>query len=305
MTRYLGLDLGGTNIKAVVLDASDETPWVVESTSTPTMAAGGPDVVLERIIDAGRAMISRCGPVEGAGLGLPGLFDRTTGVALLFPNLPGAWRGHPVREPVARGLGVPTALINDARSFTLAEGTIGAGRGARTLVCVTLGTGVGGGIMIDGELHLGAWGVAGEIGHQTIVPDGPVCGCGNRGCAEALTKADVLARLAGRATAEEVYAAASRGDDRCRSAVATVAGYLGIAIANLVTVLGADRIVVGGGIVEAGEQVLTPIREAIRRRVTLVPSEEVGVVTAELGPAAGAIGAAIAARGDQRPARSR
>jgi glucokinase len=305
VARYLGLDLGGTNIKAVILDDSGPVPRVIESSSRPTMADGGPDVVVERIVGAGRAMLDEFGPVRGAGLGVPGLFDRAAGTAVLFPNLPGPWPGHSLRDPVARGLELPTTLINDARSFTLAEGTVGAGRGSRTLVCVTLGTGVGGGIMIDGELHLGAWGVAGEIGHQTVVPNGPLCGCGNRGCAEALTKADVLARLAGRPTAEDVYSGASAGDERCRSAVATVAGYLGIAMANTVTVLGPDRIVVGGGIVAAGEQVLGPIRQAVRNRVTLVPTDEVQVVAAALGSGAGAIGAALAASKLQVPTRSR
>jgi glucokinase len=160
---------------------------------------------------------------------------------------------------------------------------------------MTLGTGVGGGILIDGKLHLGAWGRAGEIGHQTVLPDGPLCGCGNRGCVEAVAKAEELARLGGRSTAEEVYAGVREGDPQCRSAVKTVAAYLGIGLANLVTVLGPDRIVVGGGIVAAGDLVLDPIRAAIRERVHLVPADEVRVVAAELGPAAGSIGAALAA----------
>ncbi len=182
-------------------------------------------------------------------------------------------------------------MLNDARAFTLAEGRVGAGRGAHTLVCMTLGTGVGGGIMIQGRLHLGAWGVAGEIAHQTIVPDGPTCGYGNHGCAEALTRADVLAALAGRASAEEVYLGASEGDPRRREAVDTVAGYLGIALANCVAILGPDRIVVGRGIAAAGELVLGPIRDAVHQRVTLVPTDRI----AELGPTAGAIGVAVAA----------
>ena len=294
--RYLGLDLGGTNIKGVVVeDTVGGTPTVVGSASVPTGALGGPDVVAGNMVMLGRDLRAAYGPVAGAGIGVPGLFDHDTGAIKLFPNLPGPWVGYPLRDRVAEGLGMRLAQLNDARAFTLAEGRVGAGRGCRTLVCVTLGTGVGGGIMIDGRLHLGAWGVAGELGHQTLLPDGPRCGCGNLGCAEALTRADVLAALAGRATAEEVYLGASEGDARCREAVLTVAGYLGIALANCVAVLGPDRIVVGGGIAAAGELVLGPIRDAVHRRVTLVPTDEIRVVAAALGSSAGAIGAAVAA----------
>ena len=120
-------------------------------------------------------------------------------------------------------------MINDARAFTLAEGTLGAGAGCGTLVCITLGTGIGGGVMIDGKLHLGAFGVAGEIAHQTVLPDGPLCGCGNHGCIEALARSDVLAEAAGKATVEEVYAGVAEGDERSIGAVRAAAGWLGIA----------------------------------------------------------------------------
>jgi glucokinase len=292
--RYLGLDLGGTNIKSVLIE-DGSAPRVVASSIAPTFAERGPDSVIDRIIAQGRAVLSEHGPVDAAGVGVPGLFDRDAGTVSLFPNLPGPWRGQRVRDPVAHGLGVPVTLVNDARAFTLAEGLMGAGRGCSTLVCLTLGTGVGGGVMVEGKLHLGAWGVAGEIGHQTVLPDGPVCGCGNRGCAEVLTQAGALAALAGRSTAEEVFSGARDGDERCRSAIETVAGYLGIALANMVTVLGPDRIVLGGGIAAAGELVLGPVREHVRRRVTLVPTDEIEIVHAQLGASAGAIGAALAA----------
>lgn len=255
----------------------------------------GPDAVVRRLIELGRAAIDEHGPIDAVGVGLPGLFDRDTGVVRLFPNLPGPWPGHPLRDPVAEGLGTPVTLVNDARAFTLAEGRLGAGRGRRVLACLVLGTGVGGGILLDGRVELGEWGVAGEIGHQTVVPDGPVCGCGNRGCVEAVAKAESLARLAGRSTAKEVFVGVRQGDERCRRAVETVAGYLGIALANVVTVLGVRRIVVGGGVASAGDLLLDPIREAVRRRVALVPPDEIEVVGATLGPMAGATGAALAA----------
>lgn len=148
--------------------------------------------------------------------------------------------------------------------------------------------------MIDGRLHGGAFGVAGELGHQTIVPDGPLCGCGNRGCVEALTRADVLTSLAGKETAEEVYSAAAAGEEKSLAAIRQVAEYLGIGLANVVTLLGPDRIIIGGGIADAGELVLGPIRQAVRARVTLVPTDQIDVVAASLGAGAGALGAALA-----------
>lgn len=165
------------------------------------------------------------------------------------------------------------------------------------MIGMTLGTGVGGGVFIDGEVRLGAFGTAGEIAHQIVEPEGPVCGCGNRGCVEALTRADVLAAAAGRETAEDVYAAAAAGDERCRAAIARAADYLGIAIANAVVLIGPERVVIGGGIAAAGEAVIGPIRAALGRRSVLVPPGAVEVVAAELGTLAGAIGAALAAAG--------
>jgi glucokinase len=136
--------------------------------------------------------------------------------------------------------------------------------------------------------------VAGEIGHQTVVADGPLCGCGNRGCVEALVRADVLASTAGRSSASEVFEGAREGDDRCLAAVSRMADYLGIGLANVVTMFGPERIVVGGGIAEAGDLVLGPVTAAVRRRVTLVPTEKIEIVPAHFGRFAGAVGAALA-----------
>ena len=295
MTRILGLDLGGTNIKWTVLElGDDDEPREVAGGHLETQAAGGPEVVTERLLEAGRGAIQAHGPLLAAGVGVPGLFDAATGAIELFPNLPGPWRGFPLRGRLSDGLGIPVAIVNDARAFTLAEGRVGAGRGCRTVAGVTLGTGVGGGVMIDGRLHLGRNGKAGEIGHQIVEPDGPPCGCGNRGCVEPLTQAATLARLAGQPTAEAVYEAAADGDERAREAIRAVARYLGIALANVLVVLGPDRIVIGGGIVAAGDLVLEPIREATRAHATLVDAKDIDIVAAQLGPEAGAIGAALA-----------
>ncbi len=304
--RFLGLDLGGTNIKVVVLEdvSTESIPRVVFTAQHETYAERGPDGVTERLIEVGRATLDDIGPVDAVGLGVPGLFDAETGKIELFPNLPGPWPGHSLRDPVADALNVPAVIINDARAFVLAEGTIGAGRHCRTFVGLTLGTGIGGGIMIDGRIHLGDSGKAGEIAHQIIVPDGPICGCGNRGCVEALARADVLADIAGAPDVETVFERAAAGDERSLSAIDTVAGYIGIGLANVVTLLGPSCIVIGGGIAAAGDLILDPIREATRSHVTLVPTDGFEIVRAELGSFAGAIGAALAGR-DQVPVRSR
>lgn len=292
MTLHLGLDLGGTNIKVAVIERNG-ADHLVEQRTVPTEAARGPDVVAANLVAAGRGVLAEH-DIDSVGLGVPGLFDQESGQIELFPNLPGPWKGYPLRDTVADGLAMPVEMINDARAFTLAEGMMGAGEGCHTVACITLGTGVGGGIMINGTLHTGAFGVAGELAHQTIVIDGPACGCGNRGCVEALTKADVLTELGGQETAAAVFDAASAGDGRALDAVRQVAGYLGVGLANVVTILGPDRIVIGGGIAQAGDLVLDEIRHSVRSRVTLVPTDQIEIVPAEFGSYAGAVGAALA-----------
>jgi len=297
-TSHLGLDLGGTNIKVAVLARDGDEFEILSTNSVDTKAAEGPEGVTENLVRVGDAAISASG-ASTLGLGVPGHFDRETGRVLLFPNLPGEWQGFPLRDRIEEALGVGTWMINDARAFTLAEGLLGAGKGCHTVACVTLGTGVGGGLMIEGRLHRGAFGVAGEIGHQTVLADGPLCGCGNRGCVEALVRADVLASTAGRSSASAVFEGAREGDDRCLAAVSQMADYLGIGLANVVTMFGPERIVVGGGIAEAGDLVLGPVTAAVKRRVTLVPTEKIEIVPAHFGRFAGAVGAALA--GSLRP----
>ena len=292
-TVHLGLDLGGTNIKVAVVSRDGEEFHLISTDSVDTGAAEGPEGVTENLVRVGGAALAASG-ASTVGLGVPGHFDRDTGRIVLFPNLPGRWEGFPLRDRIEEALGVDTWMINDARAFTLAEGLLGAGSGCHTVACVTLGTGVGGGLMIEGRLHLGAFGVAGEIGHQTVVADGPLCGCGNRGCVEALVRADVLASTAGRSSASDVFEGARKGDDRCLAAVSQMADYLGIGLANVVTMFGPERIVVGGGIAEAGDLVLGPVTAAVRRRVTLVPTEKIEIVPAQFGRYAGAVGAALA-----------
>jgi glucokinase len=284
---YLGLDLGGTNIKCA---AVDDTLRVLATASCPTAAAEGEDAVLARVAALGRDTVAPFGDPVAAGLALPGHF--AGGAASLLPNLLGDWEGRPVAGPVGDALGAPVALVNDVRALTLAELRLGAGRGACDLVCIALGTGVGGGVVIGGRLHLGL-GHAGEIGHTTVDPEGPVCGCGNRGCLDRMAGADAIAALAGRPTVAEAAVAARAGDQTAIAAFVQAGTYVGRVLAGAVVLLWPERIVVGGGVADAGELLLGPVRAELRRRACVAPVGDIAVVPAELGPVAGAVGAAL------------
>ena len=294
MTRHLGLDLGGTNIKVALLErAAGAEPRLVHEDELPTEADGGPEHVVGRLVEAGR----RVGRVDTAGVTVPGLYDRARGTVRFLPNLPGNWNGHPVVAPVREALGVPADMINDARAFGLAEFTLGAAQGVRDALFVVLGTGVGGAVVVDAHLHEGLDGAAGEIGHTTIVPDGPVCGCGNRGCVEALASADEIAAMGRRSSVREVADAARAGDGRARGALEQAGTYIGIALSNAIVALTPERVVIGGGIARAGDLLFEPIRAEVRRRVRVAPVDRIEIVPAELGPIAGAVGAALRGAG--------
>jgi glucokinase len=292
-SRHLGLDLGGTNTKWTVVEHDAGTWRTLATGQGRTPAADGPDAVVAGLGSMGSAVIAEWPAIESVGIGVPGLYDPATGETRFLVNIPGAWAGRPVGGPVEGALGVPAALINDARAFGLAELRLGAGRGARSMIGLTLGTGVGGVIAIDGRVVQGHDGTAGEIGHQTIDPDGPWCGCGNRGCVEAYARADQLALACASPNVEEAVARARNGDERALDGLAQVGRYLGIGIANMVTVISPDRIVIGGGVAAAGDLLFEPIRAELRRRVKTTSLDEVTLVAAELGTWAGAIGAAV------------
>ena len=293
--RYLGLDLGGTNIKGVVVEVDGDATEVIASDRAATRAASGPDAVADAMVRLGELLRERVGTIRGVGVGVPGLFDFTSGEIVFFTNLPGPWEGFPLRRRIADGLGMPATLVNDARAFTLAEATLGAAAGCRNVAGVTLGTGVGGGLFLNGELHFGAFGIGGELGHQTLDPDGPMCECGNPGCMEALTRPPAVAARAGVDTFEEALAAADAGDVVAAHAIEEAISWLGVGLANIVTMIGPERIVIGGGGASAGDAFIERIESAVRRRVTLVPTEMIVVVPATLGPTAGAVGAALSA----------
>jgi glucokinase len=284
--RSLGLDLGGTDIKLALLEGDR----VLATDSAPTRSAeGGPPAVLGRVFELGRS----AGPVDSIGVAVPGLVD-SDGCALLFPNLYGDWVGQPLTVPLEEGLGRPVALLNDGHSFALAEARIGAARGSADVICVVCGTGVGGGLVLGGQLHLGIEDRAGELGHHTVLPEGKPCACGNRGCLETIAGSRAIADAAGKPSFADVLGAARAGELASIAALERAARMLGIAIANLTLFLTPERVVVGGGVAEAGDLLLDPIRDELGRRAgNVAPLGLIKVVPAALGPYAGAIGAAL------------
>lgn len=282
--KLVGVDLGGTNAKLAVV----EDGRVSATDQVATASEDGSDAVLARVA----ALAASAGPADGVGVALPGLFDED-GRAVLLPNLHGDWAGRPVAAPLAAALGAPVALVNDGHAFALAESTLGSGAGARTVMAIVCGTGVGGGLVLDGRLYLGLRDRAGEFGHHTVAEDGPPCECGNRGCLELYAGARAIARAAGRPTFDEALAAARGGDEQAVAALARAGTLIGLAIANVAIFLAPDRIVVGGGVAAAGDLVLGPLEAELRRRARVAPLDDLELAPAALGPFAGAVGAAL------------
>ena len=314
MTVCIGIDLGGTKIAAAAVDIA--AGIVSGRMVVPTEAHEGPAAVLQRMATIVDAVIVEAGlerrQIAGLGIGVPGVIEPDSGTTLLLPNLATGWRGVPAGAEMRRLTNLDAWLVNDARAFTLAEATLGAGRGARTVVGVTLGTGIGGGIAIDGRLHLGIAMTAGEIGHMTIDPHGPPCGCGNRGCLEAFTSGpaiaangvyavmrgyttligDLVGRDVSRITPGTILQAAEQGDQVAQEILERCGTHLGVGLANLVTILSPERIVVGGGAAQLGDWLLGPARREIERRCFVTPLDRVAVVPAVLADA-GIVGAAV------------
>lgn len=300
MTAFIGVDLGGTQIRAILRDAQGN---IVSRASTLTQASDGQEQVIARIIETVRQTMGEIsqGAIGGIGIGVPGPVDPWTGVVLQAPNLPG-WRDVPIRDIVRSAFGVPVEVGNDANLAALGEHMYGAGVGVANLIYVTISTGIGGGIIADGRLLLGAKGLAGEFGHQTLVPDGPLCGCGNRGCLEALGSGTAIARMAREAVARgqgqkllelaqgsvealdaRVVASAARaGDAVAQDILRCAATYVGIGLANVVNILNPELIVLGGGVTRMGELLFDPVREVIAQRAMPV-MRAVRIVPAALG----------------------
>jgi len=310
------IDLGGTTIAGGLGEAGGR---LVAQETIATESQLGPAGVLDRIaglvdsLSAAAAVAGR--PPEALGIGVPGLVDFAAGATLFLPNFPTQWRGVAVRETLSARLRCPVFLLNDARAAALGEMRFGHGRAVQSMVYFTLGTGIGGAVVIDGKLRMGPLGAAGELGHQTVAPAGPLCGCGNRGCLEAVASAPALTgegvRLLRSGQAPRLHeltggdasrvtpkTMAESGDAAVTDAIERVARLIGLGAANMVTALHPELVVLGGGMSALGDLLLGPVRKELRARVRMFPVDDVRVERSMLGDRAGLLGAlALAASG--------
>ncbi|MEQ7007182.1 ROK family protein [Actinopolymorpha sp. B17G11] len=289
----IGVDVGGTRIKAALVDDAGR---ILARAGCPTPDRSDPEAVLSAVAEIVEAL-RQDEQIGGLGVAVPGIIDEPRGVAVLAANL--GWRDTPVRDLLAARTGLPVTLGHDVRSACLAEWQVGAGRRSSDLLLVTLGTGIGAGVVADGRLLRGG-GYAGQLGHVVVDPDGDACGCGQRGCLATVASATSLVRryqertLTADLSAAAVMRRAAAGDPAAVAVVADATHALAGALASAVTVFGSDTVVVGGGLALAGEQLLAPVRAALRESLTF--QRKPTVVAAELGDESGVVGAALLAR---------
>ena len=286
---YLGIDLGGTSVK---LGVCDDAGTVRGRSVIATEVERGSDDAIARIAQAARALIDETGAIVACGIGAPGELDADRRRLVRANHFPG-WTHVPLADGIGEELSVPTALENDGNCAAWADFRAGAGRGTRSLACFTLGTGVGGGVVIDGDLWPGASGAAGAFGHIAIDPNGPQCRCGQRGCVEQYASATSLANRYGRGSAQDAFDAASRGDADAIAAVEWSCDGLAAGVANVIHIVQPDVVVLAGGMAAAGDALRDRVRAGVARRVRAAWLEHVRIECSALGTDAGWIGAAL------------
>jgi glucokinase len=308
----LGIDLGGTKILTSVINPEGE---MLSRDHSVTPAAEGPDGVIQAILgSAGRALEGASlaiDSVSAVGIGAPGLIDAEAGLLFTSPNLPG-WKDVPLRDIIQEKLKKKAFLINDGNAAALGEYYFGAAKGVNHFIYVTISTGIGGGIVVDGKVLNGFKGMAGEIGHMTIADEGPPCHCGNRGCWEALASGTALAKAArklietgadtsilsfaegkiDKVTAQTVQSAAEKGDPLANQLILKVAYYFGVGVANLINIFNPEMIVIGGGLSNIGERLFKPAHRVVEERAFTRAYRTVRFVKAALGRNSGVLGAA-------------
>ncbi len=311
MGNRIGIDVGGTNVKIALVN---EKGSIIYSNSIPTRAEMGYEYTInnmkEAIGDLLKETKSSAKDIEGMGFGFPGQIDCQKGIVRLAPNIPG-WVDVPIAEIMEKEFGIPTRVDNDVRCAALGELNFGAGIGCENLICITVGTGIGSGLIINGKLVRGASNAAGEIGHIKLdMTGGPLCGCGDRGCLEAFASGPSIVAMAeeyikgGKSTKYRELAnpeitpyivseAAKQGDPVAQRIFAIVGEYIGIGLASVVNLLNPEKIIIGGGVAAAGDILMTPIKETLVKRAMKIAGSTVEVVPAELGNTAGVIGASL------------
>ena len=311
----VGVDLGGTNIAAGAMPTDGTREIAMRM--IPTLAEGGAGAVVDRIAalveDVIAETISETGAARsdflGVGIGSPGPLDRARGVVIVTPNL--GWRDFPLRDEVSKRVNLPATLDNDANCATLGEWWCGAAKGGRNVVGMTIGTGIGGGLILDGKLYHGSADSAGEIGHTTIDSTGRRCKCGNYGCLEAYTSGPAIAERARetlegdddsllvgmvdgdlkKITAQTVFEAAKRGDRVASEVVRDTAHFLGVGVSNLLNIFNPDVFVIAGGVTQAGDLLFDPLRAEVRRRAFKPAVDACRIVAGALPLSAGVVGA--------------
>lgn len=308
----LGIDLGGSRIKAALVTPGKE---VLGTASEQTPAAEGPSAVMDAMDRCARRLVKESGltmdAIEAAGIGAPGPMNWQTGIVYSPPNLKG-WKDVPLGAGIAERLKVPCFVDNDANAACYGEFWLGAGRGSSNLCLLTLGTGIGGGMVIEGELVRGPDGTAGEVGHMKVARGGRLCGCGARGCLEAYASAPATVRTAVEAlekggesvlskmcggdreaiTAEMIGTAAREGDPLALDVLGETGEWLGLGIASLVNLLNPEKVILAGGMAEAGDLLFETIRKSVLLNAFEVPAARAEIIPSALGPDSGAVGAA-------------
>lgn len=302
----IGIDLGGTKISGAIAHRDGR---MLYSMTIPTLAAQGAYRVAERIVELIRALIEKQGAskneISGIGIGSPGFVNSNQGVIAFAANLPGFNDFH-ISDFIEDRLGITTYVENDAKAAALGEMWFGAGRGCSNFIFMTISTGIGGAIVADGDIFAGMSNTAGEIGHMIINPEGPLCGCGHRGCLEAYASGTAIARMAAErltkgedsllreyktVTSREVFEVAARGDRLALSVLDCSLHYLGVGVANLITLINPERVIIGGGVSMAGDIIFDRVWKEIRENSFKPMYENLSVVPAELKTDAGVIGA--------------
>lgn len=317
---FLGVDLGGTKIYSALADGEGR---LLAEIKIPTGAGDGPEAVLGRIAQTCRQLQERTGCRAAAlGIGSPGPLDQESGVVYNSPNL--GWHEVPLKKRLEHMLGLPVLVDNDANLAALGEYRFGAGRGFRNMVYVTVSTGIGGGLILEGRLYRGSGGGAGEVGHTVVDPEGPLCGCGRRGCLESLASGTAMAARAGElieqgrgksilaeaggdpgaVTAVAVARAAAAGDPEAAGIIAGAGRYLGLGLANLVNLFNPDRLVLGGGALQSGPRFWEAMENELSARALRPALDQVSLARAGLEGRSGLLGAVALAMGSPRSGNS-
>lgn len=308
----LTADLGGTKM-VVALVSPDGI--IRDKHRQPTLAKEGPETVIERLYSSIDFLLDRNNilprQLEAMSLGIAGIIDTKNGIVDKAPNLPG-WENLKLKDKIVARYNVPVYIVNESDAAALGEHRYGAGKGLKNIALITLGTGIGGGLVLDGKLFIGSSGSAFEIGHMVIKDDGPECGCGKNGCLETLASGTAIGREARRRimegetsmltdmvngvieeiTAEKVHRAAKQGDPFALRILAGASHYLGLGVINLVSLINPEKIIIGGSVARIGNLLLDPVRQMVKEKTFALMTKNMKIVRARLGEDAGLIGAA-------------